>query len=183
MDPNIFPMLTHVYEVIVEPWNAEFGCSQLTRLRYIKVIESLSCNGTNGTANGKNSNIRTPSTSSGISTPMTAGIGVGAGLGALLVAALVYRIVYYRRKARAPPTRGGDGPPRKADVIEPNCAALDGNQIVEVNSTCLPHQMGGAEVVEASGVQIPAEAKAERVSGGRTVSPGQERSATPAELA
>ncbi|KAK7912283.1 hypothetical protein PG985_014764, partial [Apiospora marii] len=172
MDPSLFPNLTHANEMIVEPWNAEFDCSQLVRLRNIRVIESLSCNGThgtnqietktNGTANDTDSGAG-PLEFNGITTPVAAGVGVGAGLGVLILAALVCLVLFYRRKARAlTATTEGEGPPRMTKAGEPDCAALDGNQIVEGNNTCLPHQMEGAEVVEASGVQIPAEAEAER---------------------
>ncbi|KAK8137307.1 hypothetical protein PG984_005247 [Apiospora sp. TS-2023a] len=168
--------------MIVEPWDDEFDCSQLVHMRDIKVIESLSCNGTNGTNRIENNTNGTTDTYS--DTPSTSNSGVFTPvvveLGALILAALVCLIVFYRRKARAlmAVTQGGGPPPRTtAKAGEPDCAALDGNQIMEANSTCLPHQMGGADA------DAEAEAEAECVSGGRAVSPRQERITTTAELA
>ncbi|KAK7990961.1 hypothetical protein PG990_015241 [Apiospora arundinis] len=199
--PALFPLLSNAGEVRIETWNPEFDCSQLVQMHKAGRIGSLFCNGTNGIngspKNGNTTSIdpnspSTPSSTSqggGLPTATAAGIGVGVGVAALgSILVLAWLIIHYRRKLRdvveKSHNNGRDDPKETVrEVPEPQGALIDGNQVHEGDSRSLPHQAGGAEVLEAGGTALRAEAGDEQhvVDDARAALPAQSR--PPVELA
>lgn len=206
--PALFPRLSSVAQVNIEPWNPEFDCSWFVRMRDLGKIGVLSCNGTNGTSGDPNtgnggsstgpptsptsnggSNTSSTGPKSGLTTAASAGIGVGVGVVALgIVATLAWLVIHYRRKLRDVAGEGhnnGRDDPKETvgEVPEPQGALIDGNQVHEGDGRSVPHQAGGAEVLEAGGAALRAEAGNERRDEDRVdeaAAPQQKRS--PVEL-
>ncbi|KAK8075527.1 hypothetical protein PG997_010190 [Apiospora hydei] len=132
----LFPHLSTVAEARIEPWNADFDCSSLVKMRDTGKIGVLFCNGTNG-INGLEAS------QSGLST--TASVGIGVGIGALvIIAALVWLAAYYRCKLRGlrreSHNSGRDDPKEIVHgVIKPTGARLGDTHIREAGAIAHNH--------------------------------------------
>ncbi|KAI1142104.1 hypothetical protein F5Y05DRAFT_422320 [Hypoxylon sp. FL0543] len=103
--PNIFPALTYVPgTVMIEAWNSDFNCSKLVAQWHDRIINNLTCNGTdNGgnTADGTGNIIDTSSSESRSSLSQGAWAGIGVAVGIVVLAAIAtmtWLVVYFKRR-------------------------------------------------------------------------------------
>ncbi|KAK8022348.1 hypothetical protein PG993_013115 [Apiospora rasikravindrae] len=193
INPALFPLLSRAGEVEIEAWNQEFDCSRLVQMRDKGIIGFLSCNGTNGTNEGKGAgpDSSPPSSAShtGLSTAASAGIGTGVGVAALgIIAVLAWFILHYRRKLKGvekESRNNGRDDPKEAtrEAAKPRETQLDDTEVREAGGRSLPCQSGGGEILEAGGRALRAEAENERVADDAGVASPQEKKTSPVELA
>ncbi|KAK8091950.1 hypothetical protein PG997_002311 [Apiospora hydei] len=184
--PALFPRLSSAGEVIIKAWNSEFDCSRLVRMYDKGTIRYLSCNGTNGVNGGKNGARNSNNAHSGLTTTVSAGIGAGIGAAVLgIIAVLAWFILRYRRKLRGLEESHNNGRDDPKEAIRGTAsrqeAQLDDTHIREAGGDSLPHQSGGAEILEAGERALRAEAGDGCVADGDVVASPQEKT-SPAEL-
>ncbi|KAK8022346.1 hypothetical protein PG993_013113 [Apiospora rasikravindrae] len=151
---TLFPRLSSASDVRIEPWNPDFDCSGLVRLRDLGKIGTLACNGTNGTNSSSTGPNDTATSNRGLSAGTSAGIGTGVGIAVLgVLGALVWLIMRYRRRLRDLTARSRGGGDENKNPVE---AAPKTPQ--EAGGRALPYQSGGGEIVEAGGTALRAEA-------------------------
>ncbi|KAI0828432.1 hypothetical protein F5Y06DRAFT_302289 [Hypoxylon sp. FL0890] len=138
--PNIFPALTYVPgTIIIEAWNDDFNCSKLVAQWHDRIINNLTCNGTdNGTDNAELSGNATNTSASepqgSLSRGAWAGIGVGIGIVVLAaIVAMAWLVIHFRRRLH------------KLEIAHPQ-QSFQGPSGVE---PAQPHQSERAEVEAA----------------------------------